>query len=81
MSIFPNLFLHPLLFGVGLKRRWLILAFKRQFFAEDELHVGADFWNFICQSPKGYNWVLDEYRNNAHLIVGSLEAIKKLYLR
>jgi len=52
----------------------------RQFFAEDELLVGADFWNFICQSPRGYNWVLDEYRNNAHMIVSSLEAIKKLYL-
>lgn len=52
----------------------------RQFFAEDELLVGADFWNFICQSPKGYEWVLAEYRANSRLIVGALDAIKKLYL-
>ncbi len=52
----------------------------RQFFAEDELLVGADFWNFICQSPKGYEWVIAEYQANSRLIVGALDAIKKLYL-
>jgi len=53
----------------------------RQFFAEDELLVGADFWNFVCQSPKGYEWVLAEYQENSHLIIGALDSIKKLYLR
>ncbi len=52
----------------------------RQFFAEDELLVGPDFWNFICQSANGYASVVDEYRKNARLIRLALEAIQKVYL-
>jgi len=52
----------------------------RQFFAPDELLIGADFWNFICQSKNGYTLVIDEYRKNAHLIAEALEAIRHRYL-
>lgn len=52
----------------------------RQFFGNDELLIGRDFWNFICKSENGYKFVLECYRENAHFIKGALERIKNLYL-
>lgn len=52
----------------------------RQFFSEDELLIGKDFWDFICKSKNGYDIVLDEYTKNLHLIASALEKIKKAYL-
>jgi hypothetical protein len=52
----------------------------RQFFAGDELLIGKDFWNFICQSPEGYNIVLSAYQKSAHHIKNALAAIKNTYL-
>ncbi len=52
----------------------------RQYFADDELLIGKDFWNFICKTHKGYDFVLDEYRKNAYLIKNALESIKETYL-
>lgn len=51
-----------------------------QFFASDELLIGKDFWNFICQSEQGYSIVLEEYRESAPLIKKALNSIKKTYL-
>ncbi len=53
----------------------------RQFFAKEELLIGRDFWNFICQSADGYTIVLQTYKDHAHFIVEALESIKGLYLR
>ena len=52
----------------------------RQFFADEELLIGKDFWNFVCQSNKGYHLVLNEYKKNAHFIIDALESIRKTYL-
>lgn len=52
----------------------------RQFFADEELLIGKDFWNFICQSEKGYETVLEAYRKSAYLIKDALDSIKKIYL-
>lgn len=52
----------------------------RQFFADDELLIGKDFWNFVCQNDKGYGWILEAYRSSAHLIKEALDSIKKTYL-
>ena len=52
----------------------------RQFFAEEELLIGRDFWNFICRSEEGYTWVLDAYRTNAYRIVQALDSIRETYL-
>ncbi|MBA7610867.1 hypothetical protein ES703_18081 [subsurface metagenome] len=52
----------------------------RQFFADDELLIGRDFWNFVCKSGSGYDTVLSSYRENAHLIRSALDEIKTLYL-
>ncbi len=51
-----------------------------QFFAEDELLISRDFWNFVCQTPFGYDIVIDEYRKNAHFIIEALAKIKSIYL-
>jgi hypothetical protein len=52
----------------------------RQFFADDELLIGKNFWNFISHSPDGYMWVLDAYRESAPLICDALTSIKDIYL-
>jgi len=53
----------------------------RQFFADDELLIGRDFWNFICKMPNGYDIVLAEYQKHAPVILNSLDKIKKVYLQ
>jgi len=52
----------------------------RQFFADDELMIGRNFWDFVCQNDKGYEWVLEAYRSSAHLIKDALDSIKRTYL-
>lgn len=52
----------------------------KQFFAPEELLIGRDFWNFICQSDEGYDTILQAYKENAYLIRDALESIKKVYL-
>jgi hypothetical protein len=52
----------------------------RQFFADEELLIGRNFWNFICQSATGYDTVLGAYRDNAHLIKHCLDSIRDTYL-
>ena len=51
-----------------------------QFFAKDELLISADFWNLVCKSAKGYEIVLDAYKEYAPLIVDALNDIKDAYL-
>jgi len=51
-----------------------------QFFSEEELLIGKDFWNFICKSDKGYDIVINEYKNNADIIKNALQRIKDEYL-
>ena len=52
----------------------------RQFFADNELLIGCDFWNFVCKSDDGYRTVLDAYKEYAHLITEALDSIKATYL-
>lgn len=52
----------------------------RQFFADEELLIGHDFWNFVCKTNEGYQIVLEAYKENAHLITEALESIKSTYL-
>lgn len=52
----------------------------RQFFADEELLIGKDFWDFVCKSDQGYKIVLDEYKRNANLIVDALGNVKEAYL-
>jgi regulator of RNase E activity RraB len=52
----------------------------RQFFSDDELLIGKDFWNFVCKSDKGYDIVLEAYKEKAGLIRAALDSIKETYL-
>lgn len=52
----------------------------RQFFADEELLIGRDFWNFVCRSDEGYKIVLEAYRESAPIIKRALDSIKKTYL-
>jgi hypothetical protein len=52
----------------------------RQFFADDELLIGKDFWDFVCKSDSGYDTVLNAYKEKAGLIKNTLDSIKKTYL-
>ena len=52
----------------------------KQYFADDELLIGADFWNFVTQSQSGYDVVLSEYKNSAHFISDALTNIREAYL-
>src|SRR5260221_2965571 len=47
----------------------------RQFFSEDELLIGSEFWNFICDSDEGYKMVIDAYRRHAAILKKTLEDI------
>ena len=53
----------------------------RQFFAEEELLIGKEFWNFVCQSEDGYDVVVDEYKKNVDSIKEALAAIRQSYLK
>lgn len=52
----------------------------RQFFSADELYISKDFWNLVCKSDHGYDWVIDEYTKNAYHINNALDIIKNAYL-
>lgn len=52
----------------------------RQFFSDDELLIGKDFWNFVCKMDNGYETVLSAYKERSGMIKKSLDSIKKTYL-
>jgi hypothetical protein len=52
----------------------------RQFFADEELLIGKDFWNFVCKSDKGYQLVTSCYEKKADVIRDALDAIRKKYI-
>lgn len=52
----------------------------KQFFGEDELLIGKEFWNFVCKSENGYKYVIESYREHAHFIKEALDRIKDTYL-
>ncbi len=52
----------------------------RQFFADDELLVGKDFWNLIADASDGYAIVMAAYKKQAHIISEALQEIREVYL-
>lgn len=49
-----------------------------QYFSPEELCIGAEWWNFVCKSPRGYDIVNDELRKNAYYIWYVLNRIKRI---
>lgn len=52
----------------------------KQFFADEELLIGEEFWNFVCKDDQGYATVLAAYKESASAIQQALDSIKHLYL-
>lgn len=63
-------------FGEG--KEWKQTRVK-QFFAEDELLIGKDYWNFVCDDEEGFNVIFEQYKISAEKIKTSLSRIKNLY--
>lgn len=51
----------------------------RQFFSADELLISKDFWNLICASPEGFDFVFNEYENNIDILKDNLMRINEAY--
>ena len=63
-------------FGEG--REWKQERVK-QFFAEEELLIGKDYWNFVCNSSDGFEVIFEQYKKSANKIRYALSEIKGLY--
>ena len=51
----------------------------QQYFSEEELLIGYNYWNFVCNDDEGFNIVFDQYKISCQYIKDSLERIKRLY--
>lgn len=63
-------------FGEG--REWKQERVK-QFFAEEELLIGKDYWNFVCDSSDGFDVIFKQYKKSSDKIRYALSEIKGLY--
>lgn len=52
----------------------------RQFFADDELLISADFWNFCIMDEHGYEWMIDAYRESSPKIRKMINRLRDLYV-
>ena len=51
----------------------------RQYFAEEELLIGRDYWNFVCDDKAGFDIIFEQYKKSAAKIREALANIKKMY--
>lgn len=51
----------------------------KQFFSEDELLIGKDYWDFVCDDNNGFNIVFEQYKVSAEKIRIALKKIKEIY--
>lgn len=51
----------------------------RQFFSDDELLIGKDYWNFVCNDTDGFDVIFNQYKESANKIKNALSQIKDLY--
>lgn len=50
-----------------------------RYFSKDELLIGKDYWNFVCDSERGYEVIVDQYKKSSDHIKSSLTRIKEMY--
>lgn len=53
----------------------------KQFFAPDELLIGKDYWNFVCDSEDGFDIVFEQYKKSSIYIKNILDIIKNMYFK
>ncbi|MBE6835660.1 MAG: TdeIII family type II restriction endonuclease [Ruminococcaceae bacterium] len=51
----------------------------KQFFSEEELLIGTEYWNFVCDDEDGFRIVFEQYKTSAEKIKQALIKIKDLY--
>ena len=51
----------------------------KQFFSEEELLRGTDYWNFVCDDINGFSIVFEQYKKSAEKIRTALKRIKEIY--
>lgn len=51
----------------------------RQFFSDEELLIGKDYWNFVCNDKNGFDVIFDQYKISSNEIKKSLLKIKGMY--
>lgn len=57
---------------------FLSLKNMLQYFSSEELCFGAEWWNFVCKSPRGFDIVNDELRKNAKYLWYILKTTQRL---
>lgn len=50
-----------------------------QYFSEDELLIGKNYWNFVCNDIDGFYIVFEQYKKSAEHIRKTLNNIKSAY--
>ena len=50
-----------------------------RFFSNDELLIGKNYWNFVCNDAHGFDVVLDQYKLSSQYIKEALERIRNTY--
>ncbi|MBQ7924055.1 MAG: TdeIII family type II restriction endonuclease [Clostridia bacterium] len=50
-----------------------------RFFSAEELLIGKDYWNFVCNDEKGFDIVFDQYKISAQYIKDALVRIRNKY--
>ena len=49
------------------------------FFSDDELLIGKDYWNFVCNDKDGFKVIFDEYKKACSYIKEAIMRIRKAY--
>lgn len=44
----------------------------KQFFSEEELLIGKDYWNFVCDDPEGFDIIFEQYRKTLNCVLKEL---------
>lgn len=65
------------MFGEG--NYWKQDRVRQFFFAADELLIGKDYWNFVCDDKKGFEIIMRQYKESALHIKSALDDIKNMY--
>ncbi len=52
----------------------------KQFFANEELLIGRDFWNMVTKDENGYKLIMEAYKASSHHIKDALKDIREIYL-
>ena len=53
----------------------------KQFFAQEELLIGREYWNFVCDCEQGFDIVFTQYKESSEKIRTALNEIKGMYFK